>query len=251
MKFPQKKGQLTIFIILAIIIVFAIVLFFILRSNIRTEIPQTDNPSEFIRDCAKDAVEEILPKILAGAGQINPAFNLSYNGKDYNYLCYASDSYQGCYNLYPILEQEIEENIYLSTKEDIQKCFNLMRQEFEDKGYIFLDTSSTDYSIDLVSGSINIILQKEMTLSRDGSSQKFKNFNAKIYSSLYNLVQITRNIVNDESRYCTYDYTQYMLLYPNYEIIRVGFNTNKIYWITNRQTGEVFKFAIRTCPFPT
>jgi len=69
-------------------------------------------------------------------------------------------------------------------------------------------------------------------------------------SSLYDLVETSANIVNGESQFCNFEYVGYMILYPRFDIRKVDFEKSKIYWVMNRETGEEFRFAVRSCAFP-
>ena len=59
----NRRGQVTIFIIIAIVIVTVILLFVFLRKEINPANPQEENPKSFIQGCVKDAVENSLYKI--------------------------------------------------------------------------------------------------------------------------------------------------------------------------------------------
>ena len=74
----KKKGQLTIFIILAIFIVGSAILFYSFRSGILTNIfsPDVGRVNSFVQDCIEEEASEILPRIGTGGGYFLPP-NLS------------------------------------------------------------------------------------------------------------------------------------------------------------------------------
>jgi len=244
----NKKGQLTIFIIVAILIVVGIVAAFWLMGQRDIE-PQVDlNPKQFVEKCVRDAVEDSVERMLENGGQRVPSQAISYQGNEWNYLCYQADYYQSCYNFHPMLEFLIENEIKEDTKDEVQACFDSMREDFENKGFD-VSGGATEYSIDLLPGSIEINLKKKINVVRSDSSQSFENFDTDILSPIYELMRIAREVVNSEAQFCHFEYNGYMLLYPDYEIRRIDYSDSKIYRLIDRRTGAEFKFAVRSCAF--
>jgi len=244
----MKRGQVTIFIIVGIVIVVGIILAIILMGRVDNETPTSLGPKVFIDKCVEDAVEESVTKMLKNGGEVIPSQAIMYQGDEWNYLCYQADYYQGCYNIHPMLELQIESEIVRDTSLAVQDCFDTMREDFEDRGYD-VSGGSTQYSVDLLPGYVQINLRKPVEVSRDGSSQNFEDFNTKVLSPLYDLVQIAREVVNSESQFCHFEYNGYMLLYPKYDIRRIDYSDSKIYRLIDRASGAEFRFAVRSCAF--
>ena len=242
----KKKGQITIFIIVGIVIAVSILAVVFLSGGLSSQTPKNLGPQQFIRGCVEDLVKDSLEKVIAGGGKISPELTLQYQDEDYNYLCYQGDQYLGCYNLYPLLEKRIEEEIENDTKEQVGECFNLLGQDFSERGYS-ISQGDENYSIDLLPGKIKINLKKKIDISRTGEAQSFENFDNQILSPLYEIVELTRKIINDESTYCSFDYIYHMSLYPQDSIRRISYMGSKIYYILDRNSGKEFKFAIRGC----
>lgn len=248
----NKKGQVTIFIIVAILIVIAVVLFFLLLKNPDANTPTSLGPQEFIESCVKDSVENSINIIMKNGGEITPSQIITYNGSNWNYLCFQADYYLSCYNLHPMLEKQIENEIFDNTANDVQDCFNAVRNDFESQGYevgIEQGQGDTIYKIDLLPGYVDIKLSKEFYVLKDGNSQNFDDFSFRIVSPIYDLVQVTRDVVNSETEFCNFEYNGYMLLYPQYDITRVDYMDSKIYSLTDRKSKAEFKFAVRSCAF--
>lgn len=241
-----KKAQVTLFIILGIIIVVAILMSLLFMGKTKVEPPSNLSPREFIQDCVKDSLRPYIKTVTENGGRINPGHYILYYGEKYNYLCFNSDYYLPCYNTHPMLEMITEQEIRQASKDDIQECFDKLKYDYESKGYE-VTGGSTEYSIDILPGEIKVILNKDMTIKREGSSSNFNNFETKIISPLYDLIRISREIVNSESQFCAMEYLGYMILYPNYDIKRIDYDTSKLYMVKDRKTGEEFKFAIRSC----
>ena len=244
----MKRGQVTIFIILGIIIVVGIIGAIFFMGGQRVETPADVNPNQIVEKCVKDVVEKSVWKMLANGGQRFPSQKILYQGSEYNYLCYQADFYQGCYNIHPMLESLIENEIREDTKAAVQDCFNSMREDFESRGFD-VSGGSANYSINLLPGIVEVNLKKKISLVHGGSSQNFEDFDTEILSPIYELVRIARDVVNSESQYCHFEYNGYMLLYPNYKIRRIDYRDSKIYSLIDRQSGMEFRFAVRSCAF--
>lgn len=243
-----KKGQITIFIIVGIVIVVGIIMTIYFIGKVDVESPADLTPKSFVNNCVRDSIEKSIEKMLSNGGEIIPSQVILYQGNEWNYLCYQADFYQGCYNIHPMLEIQIEKEIVKDTQIEIQECFNSMREDLENRGFSVSGGAAT-YSIDLLPGYVAINLIKNIDISRGETAQNFMDFSTKVQSPIYDLVQVSRDIVNSESRYCNFEYNGYMLLYPKYNIRRISYSDSKIYRIIYRKSKAEFKFAIRSCAF--
>ena len=243
-----KRGQVTIFVIVGIVMVVGIIAMIIFMGGADFDSPTELGPRVFVGKCVRDLVEESVDKMLFNGGEIVPSRAIMYQGEEWNYLCYQADYYQGCYNLHPMLEMQIEREIEADTVDKVQDCFNAMREDFEDRGYD-VSGGATEYSIDLLPRKVDILLKKSVDVSKDGVAQSFENFDEEVSSSIYDLVRIAREVVNSEAQYCNFEYNGYMLLYPRYDIRRIDYSDSKIYRLIDRKTKEEFRFAVRSCAF--
>ena len=244
----NKNGQITIFIIVGIVIVVGIIGSIVFMGRVDVETPADLGPRVFIDKCVRDVVEDSVEKMLRNGGEILPSRAIAYQGEEWNYLCYQADFYQGCYNIHPMLEKQIEEEIVRDTDDAVQSCFDRMREDFEDRGFD-VGGGPTEYSVNLLPGYVEINLVKKIDISREGSSQNFESFDTKVLSPIYELVQIARDVVNSESQFCHFEYNGYMLLYPKYDIRRIDYSDSKIYRLIDRISGAEFRFAVRSCAF--
>jgi len=245
----NARGQVAIFIIVGIVIAVAIILFFFLQKKLQVSTFEVENPQSFIRSCVRDAVAETETTLLANGGEVSPTHVISYFEKKYNYLCYQEDYYLGCYNTHPQLEKRVEEELLISTQDSVGNCFALLEEEYSSRGFL-VTFGDLDYSIDLVPGSIDISLERSVVISRSDSSQEYLAFSFEVLSPLYDLIEVARLIINDESQFCNFEYTGYMLLYPQFSISRIDFEKSKLYDVMHRDSLKNFKFSVRSCAFP-
>ena len=206
-------------------------------------------PRRFIDKCVREAVEPSVEEVLVGGGRIEPELFKLYQGEVHNYLCYQKNYYLPCINSHPRLKAIAEEEIRRDSEDRVKECFESLRQDSEDRGFD-TDFGGLNYSIELSPGNVLIKIDKDVAISREDDSQSFKKFDAKLLSPLYDLVMIAHEIVNQESQYCNFEYNGFMLLYPEYDIRRIDYDESKIYLLTDRNSGKLFKFAIRSCAFP-
>jgi len=250
MRMGENKGQVTIFIIIGIVLVVAIVGMFVFLGDADVDVPVDLDPKEFVDKCVRDVVEESVELMLNG-GEASMTHSIMYDGAGYNYLCYQADYYLPCYNIHPMLETQIEEEIYADTFEDVQDCFDSMSAEFQDQGYEVGcgNVCGTVYTVDLVPGNVRVNLRKEFYVSRGEAVQNFDDFDTDIVSAIWELVGVARDVVNSESTYCHFERNGYMLLYPRYDIHKTDYSDSKIYRVTDEMTEDEFKFAVRSCAF--
>ena len=73
-------------------------------------------------------------------------------------------------------------------------------------------------------------------------------------SPLFDLANIAREIVNQEAKYCNFEYLGFMLFYPRFNIDKKAVGsaetTSKIYIIEDRATNKRLFIAIRSCAIP-
>ena len=249
MKKRNNLGQVTIFIIVGITIVVAVLaLVFLMGRDAEVLRPNDLGPRDMVVACVRDVVEDSVDKMMRNGGEILASQAILYEDEEWNYLCYQADFYQGCYNIHPMLELQIEREIERDTGVGVQGCFNAMREDFEDRGYD-VSGGGTAYSIDLLPGYVNVKLRKDIEISSESGKQSFDDFSIEVLSPIYDLVRVARVVVNSESQFCHFEYNGYMLLYPEYDIRRIDYRDSKLYRVIDRRTGDEFKFAVRSCAF--
>ncbi len=244
----NKSGQITIFIILAILFVAGIIIFFLLWGGSKTLINEQEDVKLVIENCIKDAAAPSIEKVLSGGGKVNPAPYINYQDEKYNYLCYQKNFYLTCINQIPMLKSFAESEIKKDSEERVRMCFDSLINDLKQRNFEVSD-GTLDWSIELLPGGIEININKQLEINKGESKQNFNKFKINIISPLYDLIMLAREIVNQESQYCNFEYNGYMLLYPEYDIKRIDYDNSKIYKLTDRRSGKLFKFAVRSCAF--
>jgi len=245
----NKRGQVAIFVILALIIVVAIILIFILRRPIDIMVIDEKNPQAFIEKCVSDTVEETVYSLSLQGGDINPKGSVAYDGENITYLCYNANFYGPCANQRPMLIEHIEKELKDSTEGKISNCFETLKTDLEKKYNVEMDEMILN--IGLKPKQIVINIDRNLILTRGEDVRTFNNFNIILNNDIYDLAKIAMEIANQESEFCNFDTLGYMIIYPDYDLdkFRTG-DSDTIYTIKNRKTNQEFVFAIRSCVLP-
>src|SRR3989344_324212 len=209
---------MTVWIIIAMVLVLAIVLFFLLRGEITPKVGEKieENPKNYIASCVKKNVEEAVEIMLPQGGFVSPEHTKLYNDIKVAYLCYNSQYYDFCISEHPVLLQEMEEEIHKYIEPRIEQCFQDYRSEQE-----------------------------------KGENYKINNFDIDVRSPAYNLGRVAAEIESNEAESCDFDNAKYMTIYPRFKISRIPMSdSTKIYTIEDKDMGKSMNVAIRGCARP-
>ncbi len=246
----SRRGQVTIFIIIALIIVVAIALIFVIFRKPAISVSPSENPESYIEKCTKEAAEEAIDILSGQGGDISPEGSVMYNGKKITYLCYNANFYLPCINQRPMLIEHIENEITDYIKPKVQECFSGLRSELEKKGYQ-VKLGSMNLTTKLQAKKVTITIDRKTEMTKNEETKKFDRFTAQASSPIYDLGKIAMEISNQEAHYCNFDILGFMIIYPEYnaEKFRTG-NSDTIYTLKEIASGKEFKFAVRSCAMP-
>jgi len=245
----NRSGQVTIFIIIAILIVVALVLIFIVWRRPPSVAPDTTNPYAYIDRCVKDSLGEAIELISEQGGDIEPEGSVMYYGKERTYLCYNMNYYSRCINQRPMLTEHMEEEITKYIRPKVRTCFTSLKQELEDRGYS-VSLESMNLSTSLETKKVIVAISRKLSMTKE-ETKKFSEFEIQLSHPLYELGKVASEIANQESHYCYFETLGFMITYPEYNIEKVVTgNSDTIYTITDIPTNKKFTFAIRSCVMP-
>ncbi len=246
-KRDDKRGQITIFVIVAIIIVALIGLLFVFRQQI--PIFQTQlSFSQQIEKCGRDNVQEAIKILATQGGKINPENYKLYQGNKIEYICYTNEYWKPCLNQQPLLKQHLESEIENYARPKVESCINSVKTDLESKGYT-VEVGKSDIDVSIEPDIIRINIPTVMNVVKE-SAQRYDGFKTTISSKLYDLLMISTTIVNYEARYGDSDQVTLMLYYPSIIIDKKKFEDGKVYTLKNDITGDSFAFATRSYMYP-
>lgn len=243
----NKKGQVTVFIVLGLAILIILIVLFA-RGNLET-IFVTKTPLQEVEDCAKSSVKEGIDILRLQGGSIDPENHYLYEGNKIEYICYTDENFKSCVVQKPILKNSVEEDLADYAKPKIQDCLNSVKESLEDKGYD-VTMKEPEIDIELVPDNVLVDMDIDLTISKDGT-EFHDNIRIGVKSKIYNFVIIASSIMTWETRYGDSETLNYMLYYPSLKVEKKKQSEGStIYIITDRESEESFYFAIKSFVIP-
>ena len=246
----NRSGQVTIFIIIAIIIVAAGLLIYSFYPQIKTSLTnQQQNPPSFIQSCIENDIKNAVNEVSVQGGSIAPENYITYNNSKVEFLCYTTEYYRNCLVQQPMLKQHIESEIKKQIGTNVDACFNSMKNSYIKQGYT-VDLKTGDKRIELLPQRIVSTFNYSLTLTKGENTQKYNSFVVLLDNNLYELVAIANSIIDWETTYGHADVTTYMTYYHNLKVEDKSLTDGKVYIVTDRNTGNKFQFAVRGQVWP-
>lgn len=252
-----KKGQVTIFVIIAIVIIGGLIVFFAATDVGKRTLENFTQTGEFdvignLETCIEEneQINSDIEKILTQGGNLNPEFSYLFQGDELSYLCYTNEYYETCVNQEPVLVGHVENEIHKIVEPTVNSCIQSLREQLKDRGYD-ANAGSLNTSVDLTEGNIVINIGYPLTITKADSTRRFDGFQIRKKSEAYGLITLSTSIINFEARWGDSDPNIYMLLYPQTRVekLKQGDGTT-VYKISDRNTEESFNFAVRSLVFP-
>jgi len=251
----NKKGQVTVFIIIGVILLAGIIIYFLIaqRTGIIIPKPTISEPETYIEKCARDAASDSIDIMLPQGGWITPKHYMTYKNDTVQFLCYTNLYYKTCTNQEPMYIEHLEKEITTAITDKVDRCFNELKSGLTDEGYS-VDMGSMNMSTYLSTGIVRINIERKFSMTRNQETRNFDKFKAVFNSPLYKLGVVALEVANQEAKYCNFEYVGFMLLYPEFSIDKKftgsGTNVTKFYFIKDVYSGKQLNIAIRSCAFP-
>ena len=250
MRVMNKKGQVTIFIIIGIIIVVAAVLIYMFYPQITTTLGTQENtPQSYIQTCIEKEISETATTLALQGGSLDPQNYIMNNNSKVEFLCYTNEYYRPCLVQQPMLNQHIESEIKNKISSSANKCFASLKANYEKQGYV-AELKSGGINVELLPKRIITTFTYFLTMTK-GDTQKYDSFVVILNNNLYELTAIANSIIQWESTYGDAEVTAYMTYYHDLKVEKkLTTSGEKIYIITDRNTGNKFQFASRGQAWP-
>ncbi len=245
----NKKGQIAIWVILALVLAGVIILFAVINRPSLTTGEQFD-PQKFIEECTREVVAEAADKMMPQGGFLEPKVFKVYNDTKVAYLCKSEGYYVQCVNLHPMLMTEIMQQIKNYSEKRIASCFDSMKTEAEKRGAT-VEMGEMNLTIALAPRTIYANIAREVKITEGGTQRVIQGFKVETSSPIYDLALVAINIANNERKYCYFEYVGYMALDKNVAIRKdVMSDSTIIYSIKYVPSGDVMNIATRSCAIP-
>jgi len=247
----NKRGQVTVFIIIAIVIVIIGVLIFLLWPRIfSTSSFDVKNPERFLQQCVEKDLKNSIKLISSQGGEFNPTNYYLYKGDKLNYLCYINEYYKLCRVQEPFLQNSMEGKITDDISPKVDDCWASLIESYEKKSYIVSDKKGTLKTEILPEEVILSFIDYELSVTKD-DVEIHKSFNIILNNNIYELLEFASNIVEWEATIGEADMWSYMIFFKHLKAEKIKqTDDTKVYILTNKNTGEKFQFASRSLAFP-
>src|SRR3989344_2199380 len=251
----NKRGQVTIFIIIALVLIAGIAFYTLIRgkaAEIKQSYRSSENPQQYIAECVEDAARPAISELLMHGGFTDPELNTTYKGVEIAYLCYTSLNYEPCVNQVPLYSKHLNDELKESIRDDVEECFSSMKYDYEQKKFSVELGETKNFDVHSTDRKVIINISRELTImNRDEEARTYKDFKISINSPMYNLGRVVQEIVAQEATFCHSEYLGYQTLYPWVKITKTDINGKyKVYEVTDRNTGEKLNFAVKGCSIP-
>lgn len=250
-KMKNKSGQVTLFVILAIVLVVAIILFFSLKPVILAP-SLTEDPEGYIEKCISDSVKNSEDSLIKNNLNLNQDFDnfVLFRSEKVPYFCTVSEFYLPCTPQRSALLSENQKIIETRALRDVADCFKNLKENYQNKGYS-VSEGNLILNISLLENEIQVEVKKNFVATKGENSFSFPELGFNVNSILYKLIKTAQTIVNYESTICEFNEINWMRAMPDPAITRFSISDQtKVYSLADRQTEKQIKFAIKTCVLP-
>lgn len=245
----NKRGQITLFVILALLII-SVILVFVFWVQPTYITPQSGTKLG-IEGCIESVITNSIQQMEKQyAGFPGLEFSYEYKGELVPYLCYTNLYLQQCINQKPFLLQHFSEELNKISESEIFQCYEDNLDDLKKRGFEIKE-GVKDLEIEINPEQIIATLKAPVVASSGGVSQSYSEFKAILQSPIYNMLMIATYIIQQETRYGDAVIEDAMLFHPELIITKIRREDgNKVYIIENKYTKEVIKFATRSIPWP-
>lgn len=245
-----KKGQVTIFVILGILIVIAGLLIYFFMPNIKSTFTGLEtNPETYLQNCIEDDLLDSTLTLAKQGGEFDPQKYYLFEDTKVNYLCYTSNYYDLCVVQQPFLREHFQEELTQAIQPTVDSCFEELKEDYSNRNYDVQMTKG-DIQVKILPQRIDLEINNSLSLSKK-EVLNYDSFNVVLNNNLYQVLAIMESIVEHESVLGQAETTDFMTLYRNMKVEKLKQTEGtKIYKITDRTTEDVYMFASRSQVFP-
>jgi len=248
----SRKAQVTMWIIIAIALVGAIVLFFsVQRGGISGISGKEISPKPYIEDCTRQAAGKALDLMILQGGFIEPKNYKIYNDTKVTYLCENIGYYYPCVQQHPMFLTEMQEELKTNITSTISACFDSLKTNLEGRGSRVELSPEMNVSVEFAPDEVLVNLDRKIVVTKNEETTKVENVKVVLRSPIYNLGRVAMDIAGSEAKFCYFEYVGYGVLYPRFTIKPFAMSdSTRIYTIIDTKTNKEMNIAIRGCAIP-
>lgn len=244
----DKKAQVALFVVIAVILVAVIALLIFLKPEIGLGFKKINAPA-YVESCIKDSASEAISLVSIHGGSIQPQEYATYSGRSVAFLCYTKEYYKRCTNLQPMLKYNVEDEIKNYVLPKVDKCINELKTNLDKQGYL-VTPGILKLTTTIKPGKVVIDAEMPLNIEKGEEKQRFENYQVILLSPLYEQVMLAQEIVNSEITYGDFEQLTYMFENKQMDIDKTRYNEITFYILKSRQGGNEFVFAVRSAVTP-
>jgi hypothetical protein len=247
-----KKAQLTLFIIMAILIVVSVSFLFIkLSPRLNLFDRGAVSPSEAISNCIENVIKDSEKEFFDSRDLLlDTQLVYRHNQDTMPFLCYSTEFYMPCVPQSPLFIESVRKNMENKASRELSRCVLKLKEDYERKGYTF-DYSSFNFVLTFNELEISYSARVDITIFKGDETILISTKEGSVPTLLPKMLRTAETIVNYESVFCEFNHVTWQALNRDILIKRFrGGDQTKVYSLEDRNSGEEIKFAIRTCVMP-
>jgi|SRR3989338_2553642 len=245
----QKRGQVSVFVIVGVVLVILVALFFFARNEYGFFI----EPSVFIddkakpiednlRDCVKSSVEESLDEFGKQGGNFNPTKFKMYDGYSLPYFCDNIPGVPECLNRMPALGNILNDfNEHI--QEHVRECVD---DGLAEGGFGYeVDAGELTTGVDAAGDRIAVSANYDVKIRKGETETSVRPVNLRFDVPIENIYAAAVDVVNAEARVGSFEQLLYMLNERGQVIINIDKPyPDKVYKINMKDNNFEFWFAV-------
>ncbi|MBS3118009.1 hypothetical protein J4430_03980 [Candidatus Woesearchaeota archaeon] len=255
----MKKGQVTIFVVLGIILIALASLFFFARRTVLLPTTTENLQGELvsIRNHIEECVQrgkndygllEIVNKIGKQGGYLQPAqdtFRL-WNDSKVSYLCFNIPQTEACYNRLRT-SQEIEKEIATEISNVLEGCLDI--QSFGQLRPYNIQENERTINTTIRREEVQVTVKAPITLVASNNRVSLEEVQTKLEVPLGEILEVTNDILDAETTDGEFETLFYMIdKKGRIKIYKQRPYPDKIYIIKKEGSPYTFQFAVQGEP---
>ncbi len=247
----KKRGQITLFVIIALIIIGLAILFYLFYPKIKSFAGfSSENPSDILDRCIREDLEKAIEKVSLQGGSLNPEHYYLFNGSKLDYLCYSSEYYKTCVVQKPLLLREVEKELKKALDKKARQCVSELKEKYTKKGYS-VKIENESFNLLIYPGKIILSFGDKLTLKKNEETKRYNKIDVIINNNLYELLDVATDIIKWETQLGDSESTYEMSKYRGIKVEKKKQEDGTtVYILTHRESGDKFQFASRSLAWP-
>ncbi|HIH26074.1 hypothetical protein J4476_05835 [Candidatus Woesearchaeota archaeon] len=247
----NKRGQVSVFVILGIVLILVVALVLFARKQTGIGIPSFQflqdklKPIETnLKECVNKQKDTTVKTFLEQGADYYPTDYLLYKSVKVKYYCKNIPGDDRCLNYLPPLKT-MTDNLNNVLRNEVENCINKDLLESQKFGYEVRGSKALTTKTEAVGSGILVTVNYDIQLKKDEDITSLKPVNVVLDIPLKELYDVSYDIVNSEAKFGNFEQLFYMLNKKGKYLINVERPfPNKVYKINKDGNDYELWFAV-------